>query len=614
MAAIKAFPVLSSVRSVLFFIGLPAVLGLPAGGKYQMVIHANGRAPTTPFDPIEFQAGPQPGNPTVHLRCAAHLDRGYRDDVIRELIENQHRVPAPAPGTDSALVLGECLRARRQDVLSGSAVLLVLLVGLAVSRQSAGIALGAAVTMRILGALAGLAARIWARRFDADPKGRGATRVRRAVLYVFSSLWGSIILLSGLLLNNATQSGTGAYGTPQPATQTGGGGGSPGVVVILLCWVLIGAVNRYCRQDRVARIVASPEPLPVRTPARLDHVFDRLRRRQADAETVYGNFTSFVGSGIPYPLSFLCVELRPATPGREAAPLSSADLHARIAAAVAHLASGFLHPGDSLHRITVRDRLFRSGLRSDDWRGWNGQLSELDPRTGVAQLNGQWAEEFDRVSHERIRHYLEISAKLWQSQVVPTVFVRVLLQGNQLYLECVPFVLPPVADRFQAVDETAPPDPVVDGLLVLYQSVVHLGRDVVGSVAEIGSALCSWARDRYRRRWYARMVASHHLVDHAPRLSLREVGSEREYQQQFQRLDVERFLEAVLKRTTGTVLGTLKLAGYDTSEFERMAQNITINNGIQVSGQATVNGAMAAGQGASAQQINIPAPRLASAS
>jgi hypothetical protein len=86
----------------------------------------------------------------------------------------------------------------------------------------------------------------------------------------------------------------------------------------------------------------------------------------------------------------------------------------------------------------------------------------------------------DNASHERLRHYIEVRAEIWEAQVVATVFLRVQIQGQQLYVEAIPFVLPPVAERYREVEWILPPEPLIDGPIVFWRSLTHIGWDLWG--------------------------------------------------------------------------------------------------------------------------------------
>ncbi|MEU9387078.1 hypothetical protein AB0D38_41790, partial [Streptomyces sp. NPDC048279] len=93
---------------------------------------------------------PQPGSPAgappalpptppyaseaTRLLCAgSYLDSAYRDRVIEELHLNEQRIAAPSLGFDAARVLAHALRARRQELLWGAAILGLWVVGLPLS-------------------------------------------------------------------------------------------------------------------------------------------------------------------------------------------------------------------------------------------------------------------------------------------------------------------------------------------------------------------------------------------------------------------------------------------------------------------------------------------------
>ncbi|GAA2916511.1 hypothetical protein GCM10020221_10540 [Streptomyces thioluteus] len=94
-----------------------------------------------------------------------------------------------------------------------------------------------------------------------------------------------------------------------------------------------------------------------------------------------------------------------------------------------------------------------------------------------------------------------------------------------------------------------------------------------------------------------------YAVNHAPTISVRELGAETRFQNVFQEFDVDRFLSTLWVRAQTAVHTELKARGYDVSEFEQQAQNI-VNNMVHITGGAH-NSVIAAGKGARA---NVTAP------
>ncbi|RAG87456.1 hypothetical protein DN069_01060 [Streptacidiphilus pinicola] len=576
---------------------------------------AGGGAATPVPGWVEEQAGPGGGQATRHLQAAAHLSRPFRRAVIAELVEERHRVPAPAPGTDIGAVLAECLRARRHHLWTALACFVVLLVGLAFDAVGTAFALGALLQVLLWGF--GSRAVTWAvvrlePRLD-TPWLR--ERVRRTVLAVFWALYAVELVFGVAILTKLAQSDTAGYDgydgyggyavTPQPSV-----GGSLAVPVLLVVvWLLIGAVSRYLQLGRLAEIgdPRSAEP-PYQPPAGLRPVFERLRSGALEAETVFGAFQPFVGSGVLYDDWTLHTELRPAEAGVTATPLTVAEAHETITSWLRGLSFGADYPGDALHALTVRDRVFRSGLRVERSEAWHGSLSPVGP-DGRRGLAPDAVRVLDGAAHPRLRHYVEARAELWGGQVIVSTFVRVTLQGQQLYLEGLQYVLPPVAERYRAVDQALRPDGL-DLLRCLWQASTHLGRDLADNTLEVWSALGSALRGRWKERWRDRMLAHDRKVDQSPRVSVRELGADSHYEVLFQHLDAKRVWSAVAERTQAALLFVLKQHGYSTEQFEAVVQNIHINNGVQ-NYNSTVSGAQAAGRGARAStHPTVPQARM----
>ncbi|MEY9876449.1 hypothetical protein ABH931_005959 [Streptacidiphilus sp. MAP12-33] len=565
-------------------------------------------------DWVEDQAGPGGGQATRHLQAAAHLSRPFRRAVIGELVEERHRVPAPAPGTDIAAVLAECLRARRHRLWTALACFLVLLVGLAFDGVGTALALGVVLQALVWGYMARFVSWVVVRMEPRLNAPQTREQLRRVALAVFWLLYlAEVSLLIGVLVSGLPNDQSGFDGNGYPVAQVQGHpGGLTVPALVIVAWVLIGAIARHLQQGRLAEIgdPRSTEPA-YQPPATLRPVFDRLRSGAIEAETVFGAFEPFVGSGLWIDDWRIHTELRPAVAGVDATELTVAEAHETITAWLRGLSVGAAYPGDALHQLTVRDRVFRSGLRVERSEAWHGTLSPPAPGAPAAPrlLAPGAAQALDAAAHPRLRHYVEARAELWGGQVVVSTFVRVTLQGQQLYLEGLEYILPPVAERYRAVDQALRPDGL-DLLRSLWQAFTHLGRDLTDNVLESGSAVGSGLRGWWKARWRERMLAHDRKVDQAPRVSVRELGAENSYEVLFQYLDAQRVRSAVQERTQAAVVFTLKQHGYSAEQFEAMVQNVTINNGIQ-NYNSTVNGAQATGSGSSASsQPTVPTARM----
>lgn len=524
------------------------------------------RASAERADDFREQAGPLGGDATRHLRAAAYLDPRFRAAVIRELVENRYRIPAPSPGVDGALVLEDCLIARRWAVIAAGFDLAIGVVALLISPWTV---LVACIAPLMLGAIAvGISQIAGSFRVEADTTGASLERG------IGSLAIGLVMLGFGIV------TWIGDAGTMTPRCV--------GALLILVLWTAVGAAHGDQRSSKLASLVHTPPPEYVAGAAfpQLKDLFERLRSKASEAETVYGGFNAFVGSGIEKrdeKWSFT-VELSPSAQRRheerEPDPLETPELHRLIHEGLAELADGSLYPGDLLHRISVRGRLFRSGFHDRAPAYWHGVYSAPD-RNGRQALTRRSEDLLDLGSHERLRHYLEARVEIWERQVVASVFLRIHVQGRLLQMEGLPFLLPPVKPEYRKVDQMAPYASGPDTIGSVLSAVAEMPRALAAALAAPAGAVVSGYRSWSRGQWYERMIAAGFPVDHGPSASVRELGTSVRYQQRFQEVDVYRFFASVRKRVATVVLEALRDRGYDTAEFEQFVQSININRGIQ---------------------------------
>lgn len=221
-------------------------------------------------------------------------------------------------------------------------------------------------------------------------------------------------------------------------------------------------------------------------------------------------------------------------------------------------------------------------------------------------LEPAWADLMGRSGHERLRHYLAIRVGSWQEEVVVTVLVRTTTRGGLLYLEWLPYVLPPVDQAYHVVDHLGRHSLLGDWLNALGWSARRLSRDVAVAVGQVNRAWASRGHAAAHARRHRQILGAGYAVDYAPRLSVRELAAADEFQHIFQAHDVQRFLNTVTQRVFSAVGDELRARGYDSGAFEEQSQNITnINNGgVQVN-NSVVRGPVAGGAGSS---VNIRTP------
>ncbi|MFJ6212465.1 hypothetical protein ACIQGZ_03905 [Streptomyces sp. NPDC092296] len=566
---------------------------------------------------LQFHAGPARGDATRYLCAAARLDRHFRNAVISELVEHSYRVPAPSPGTDLVRVLHECLRARRDEVWAGLAMLLVLLIGFfTVDSVATLFVLATVLLLRLFRARGGSPRAAGVALADgrtdavvaltAGPGRRGGWRAVLAVLATvvlarWLLLWGyGVSEVFGRRYDSGYESG---YGFSLPVYL--------GMLAVL--WLIAAALGYRVRTVLAGR--AGPDARVGTDSPILKRIYGTLGLQQSGPELLYSDHAPLIGLGVPQDYLQVNMELIASAARRaeerEPEPVDAALLYQAISTAVRALGGGPDYPWDALHGLTVTDRVFRPGTRPGETGDWLGRMSGPSA-DGIPVLTRPWADALALSGHERLRHCLAVRIGSWQEEVVATVLVRVTTQGGMLHLELSPYVLPPVSEAYHLVDRLGDPDLLSDGAVALGLAGRRLGVEVTGAIAQVGTAFSSVRRAARIRRRY-RQVAGRYAVDRSPRISVRELAAAQGYQNVFQKNDVDRFFGTVSQRVFSAVLGELEGRGYSTAAFRSQTEYI-INNinhgGVQVTG-GTVHGHVAGGAQARVN-LSTPPPRVGS--
>lgn len=611
---------------------------------------------------LQSQLGGRRGDATGYLRAGAHLDRGFRDAVIEELMENPHRIPPPPFGIDLVAVLKECLAARSRAAQRGLAFLVVPFTAFLVDPRITLIAF--AVTI-----LLGAAPAVRTALRGKSRKGGRARGVLGLLVLLIVAYAGSVAFFRG--------------------TRFLGGRGLLALVVIVLGWTLVAAFDQHRGLVLMHRLATGQAPDRSDGAGRPAARYATLRAQQADPDVVYSDYAPFVGAGVEFDHWSFAIEMvpggGPAADGRDrppagastgtsggttagpsagpspgtppvpspdnrtgpaagtpagpapqtaggtplGTPLTVPTVHAWMRDALCHLGVQgpyAQYPGDRLHGISVSDYVFKSGLRAGPVESWTGTgpgtafaamapgawaeaaaLLGLDPALPAPPT--WWADTLDLAAEERLRHYLAVRVGSWNEEVVLTVFTRVQLQGRLLFLENRAFLLPPISRAFHTIDTMVPPVRASDWFALLGRALGSCAALGASAVPDIGRQVTTGSRIAAGHRWYADMRRSHRPVDHGPKGSVRELGADSDFQQLFQEMDVQRFYKSIELRTLTAVRDCLRAHGYRTDEYDAR-QNVVINNGVQVNGNVTGNVQSGTHARAGFQQVAAPRSRI----
>ncbi|WP_103347677.1 hypothetical protein [Amycolatopsis sp. CA-128772] len=529
---------------------------------------------------------------TRYLAAAAHLDRRYCDEAVRELlVEDTRQVPL-TPGLDTPTVLTEVVAARTRRKFRDGALALLTIVFVTTSLGSP--FLGGWLTWAAL-----LSVRpIW-RSVRWGRPGSGLF-VAGKLMAVFSLFIGAILLpsiaeaISALQSSSSGSSRAGSETTPFVSSDLVHSwfGLDPAVVsvasALMMLVILIAdrvvvwqTVRRYFgRRARVPGAVRRPSPDRLAllfSPPRLRRTLDRHRAGRVaespDARVplvVYRGRNPFVGAGTsvtPWSLA-LPLERLDGT-GSPAEPLTTARFYAEVGKAVEELQRhAALSPDERLRDLRVEGRVFSPA---------EGLIDRVhEPVTtpylaGVSQPPAHHlpTEEAGRIYHrprEWARYYLCFQVETWNRELVLSAFLHAAVEESTLYIEWTPCVLLPIREEFRAGDKMTADwwRPVGQGILRwLKLPVTGPGRfwaalKVIRPLPHDGHTLNA---DRYG---CAR--------------TLRELAAAEAARDYFQVVDAERYTKLLESRLVPAISKVLSDSGYSPASFERRIAAVTTNN------------------------------------
>jgi hypothetical protein len=295
-----------------------------------------------------------------------------------------------------------------------------------------------------------------------------------------------------------------------------------------------------------------------------------------------------VGSGVSISAwSFVLDVQRPAE-GRDCTRFSTTDIHDAVEARLRSL---------DVSGMRIEDKLFVDGgdLRRGDTPflpvAVGPPRTEVPPTLLRALIEGP---------EDTVRPYLCLRVEGWGGQLVLSTFVRFVATSAHLFVEVSHSLLAPVEEEYQEVDRLLPQPTARQMTRIAGRSAartpLRLLLAPVTVVRAVGAPLSRSLRLARQRREITQALR----FNYGSSVSPRERAADTHFQRYFQQLDRDMHLKVVEKAVLEAIVSFLDDHGVDTSEL-RQRQTTILNNGVFVTGGATVNaGSMAAGTGAQA--------------
>lgn len=530
---------------------------------------------------------------TRYLCAAAYLIPGFPRLVMAEFAENEHRAVAPSVGFDIGPVLRHCHRARSLLLGRDALLLMVPVVGLAMTPLLS--------VWLWVGAAAAAGAALWSRSWK---------------LGLVAAVVAAATVQFGLAIGMFLLSGT--SGTPSHVIARLGGVTtdpyhavpmSAGEALLRLLFVLICTFGVYLWwQLRVYGILC--DQLAAGARVRLpDLPAGRLRRRVAAVSAAqWGNLTltahrnPFLGTGDVIQKWSMSLELGPPGSGQTVDPV---ELHRWVRDRLCAMRGDGLPARERISGLVLVDHIVATGERS-----MPDPLIDPVTRVPYAQATPAAVDAIIRHPQGGLRYYLKAvvgaegrDVRSGEHLVLPaqdqeievSTFLYAALEGGMLYLEFVAAVQKPLHPALHVFDQlvpervtrTAVEASLKHGLAALALAPLRLAT-AINSVLGAGQRVARADRESHELRVY----------DFGARHSLRSLAAAPRLQNYLQELDAEKYYKIVERAVTSAVLSYLEQHGVDTSEY-RNRTAMVLNNGVLITGGA-FSGPVAGGRNATA--------------
>ncbi|KAA2267057.1 hypothetical protein F0L68_00545 [Solihabitans fulvus] len=538
------------------------------------------------------QGGQQPPelrNDTTRYLCgAAHTDRLFADEAIREHLVEPTRAVAPSPGVDSSAVLHEAVAARtRRKIRDGALTLLIVVFAVA-----APLVLLGWVLLAVVVALPRLTGRALIRGLRlVGPKGGGLAGLLNGLIAL-----AVLVVAVSVVLGNAGSSATSLLEGWNGQAATIISYVMAALMLTLLIsdrFVVSSLLTKSLRRSRFTPTPTHDSWSGERLIRSLGHELFagplaecRTRASQQGQQVaarenlvVYRDYEPFLGAGVSHKPWLLTL---PLDPGEDAAterprpqhpggpPFAMAELYDAIEQDLL-----LLHGSASLvpsHRFRGLSSFHQVVVSADELLD---HISEPGTRTVLPQLqarpNQQLPEAELRALMEQptewMRYYRGFRVETWDRDLVISAYLHVGADDRTLYVEWTPCVLLPVRREYQELDTL-----VANPWRAVGQGIMRLVRLPVTIPGRFWHTVV-------RLRPMPQHAGALVPAKYGGRRNLRELGADEAVHSYFQRADVDRYLGILEGRLNRAIGRFLERKGISVTEFmaQAAATSTTLN-------------------------------------
>ncbi|WP_165818198.1 hypothetical protein [Frankia canadensis] len=370
--------------------------------------------------------------------------------------------------------------------------------------------------------------------------------------------------------------------------------------LVLVCLWLVVLGELYASHTYVERRL-TPQAFGERTPP-VALSSQQVRRLEEVEEqvlgnvTVYSGYSPFAGNGDILGSWSFSIDVEKGTElGGPARPFRSEEIRQHVVRAVDDL---------QWAEIETEERLFVSGRNIRNDRRFLPDPGERP----VVRLEPDQLRAFQESPEGSARHYTAFYVSGWHGDLVLAVFLRFVLRPRSLFVEASFSLLPPLQERFYEPDLRMSSGKgstlsLSGGARLLVKSAVLTPGRVFLCWPRLGQAALGPLLSGVREMSERRAVENGINFDFGAPRSVREMASSGQYRTYFQQLDKDMYLKVLEGRILDAITEFLDTRGVDTHSL-RERQTTILNNGVMVSGNASVRAeSLAAGPGSAASSV-----------
>jgi hypothetical protein len=510
------------------------------------------------------------------------LDETFAEDVIDELIANEHRAVVPSFfGMDLDPIMRHALNSKRIRVYRDAVLTVILALGLVLATSET-------VCWLIVGIYVTIIAHMW---HELKPIGR--------LIAVLIGAGIAVGLLSVFALGHSFSSADSSYETISASSTAMS---TPHLLFNLFAYPVAAFValmafgwHRYALLADGFRQGASPK-LPEVTGHRIRRRVEDVSRAQYGNVTVYTGWSPFVGAGLivrSWSIAVDLVQVDDVTNARLPVTIDPVDVHAAVMERVTGLRDADQPDNERVTGLAIGHHVVARGTRTRDHALIDDALrpfsfAEPDTIKAIIRHPQGGVRYYQRVTVTAdgkpiMDHFGEEITEAEDQEIGTTSFIYLAVEGGMLYVEYVATVMPPIREEYHAID-ALPHTIQADWLpkVLRWAAESFLTGAVMAPIRLIPGMLQNYLLGR-RMNHAARDANDFLVYDYGSRKSIRERGSAKSYTTYLQKLDSQKYSKFVERRMNEAVLDYLTAAGVDASEYRERVR-VVQNSGVIITG------------------------------